>query len=253
MWKKERLKDEIYKTLPKDVVIQNLSFFPGKVVISGYAHISKSGQIKALEKQLSVKSSWIVKYTLISISGNFNTEILEIIFGSIPRLEINSVDIDQLTKLVYITFQKQPINFLSVLKSIQTKIKVNIKVKGLDSDQFISVLELTEKQSKNTYLEDINNQKIDVQDLKSKIETLLPSWIKTTKIVVFSDHVEIQTENDLSDLERINFLTLLLESQISLKIEIKQVYTLENQLQSIENLLKNYLTFFSVTPIDTNK
>ncbi len=253
LWSKERIKDQINKTTPNDVVIQNLSFFPGKIIISCYGHISKLGKIKSIEKQLSLKSGWTVKYTIIPISGNFDTEFLDSLFNAIPRLEINSVSINQQTKNVAITFQKNPTNFLRTLQEIESKLKFTIKVNSLESENFITLLELGDMSKKDSYLDDINKEKIDIQDLKTKIKSLLPTWIKTSKITAKKDRVEIFTTNDISDIERISFLTLLLESQIGLKIEIKQSYSKESQISTLENLLKNYFKEFSIETDNTKK
>ena len=246
MWTKERIKDQIYKTTPNDVVIQNLSFFPSKVVITGYCHVSKLGQLKSNEKNLSLKSSWQIRYSIIPVSGNFNKEILDSLLSILPRLEINSITVDDNRKLLYITFQNNPVNFLNQLNVIESKVKVKIKVNSLENEKYLSTLELTEISKKNDLSEDLNNSKIDLNDLKIKIEGLLPSWIKTSKITLFNDRVEIQTDNDISDIERIGFLTLLLESQIGLKIDIKQSYKIENQIETLTNLLKLYFTDFSI-------
>ena len=55
MWTKERIKDQIYKTTPNDVVIQNLSFFPRKVVMTDYCHVSKLVKLKYNENNLYLK------------------------------------------------------------------------------------------------------------------------------------------------------------------------------------------------------
>lgn len=247
MWSKERLKDQITKVTPNEVVIQNLSFFTSKVIISGYGHISRRGQLKTVEKQLSIKSQWNIKYDIIPVSGMFQKDYLNTIFLSIPRLEINSIEIDQKLKDISICFQKQPLNILKKLQELESSLNIKLSVNSIENSKLYSLDELNEQYEKMYKPSGVVNQKIDNTELKNKIRTLLPSWFKTTRINIFKDKAEILTNNDISDIERISFLNLLLESQIGLKIEIKQTYNTENQLEALSKFLKTYFNIFEIT------
>ncbi|OLS16765.1 MAG: Ribonuclease R [Candidatus Heimdallarchaeota archaeon LC_3] len=240
----------------KDIKVTKVAYFPKKIVLSGQTHISRKNQLLKVTRKLSKQFNWDIVTKFIFIDGNINEYLIDKIIEAFPqRYDIEKINIDLKNKkiLVHCFYEPNlPKLTLDMLKKVKNEFKITITLIDLKSANSTELSDLiTHSESFQSHKDESVN--INSQELENNILNLLPKWIKDPEIILpknlsktDNSTIILEVNNDFTDLERIKFLQILLESQIGYSVKIQQNYDIKPQLSIAENLLKEYLTEFEI-------
>jgi hypothetical protein len=223
--------------------------------VFGYCHISRKSHLNQLQRTLTRKSGWNVTFKMIGITGKVVDSYVEPILEIFPqKYEINTIHLDFDIKKITIDYQSP-----NDISNTVFEMLVNLQ-KNLNFQIRIKLPNESESRSVSSFLEDFKSSAIQPfynipqPDLKDRVHSLLPSWIKSPKIESTSKGIILSVKNDFSDNERLQFLQILLDSQLGYPIQINQVYSFEDQIQALKEIIKAHIQDFTIVQdIDSEK
>jgi hypothetical protein len=252
---KEQIAKQVLQEIKNIGKVSKVAYFPKKIVLTGQSHISGKNQLLKITRKLSRQYNWEIALKFIYIDGNVNEYLIEKVIESFPqRYDIEKLNIDLKNKklTIYCYYeQNAPKATLDMLKKVEDEFNINITLIDLESakssqlkDLIIQTNPVIDQQEEN--LVDINSE-----DLANNIISLLPKWVNEPEVNIpknlqknGSSSIILEVKNDFTDIERIQFLEMLLETQIGFPVKIEQKYDINPQIEIAENAVNLYLNEF---------
>ncbi|MFW9928861.1 MAG: ribonuclease catalytic domain-containing protein [Candidatus Thorarchaeota archaeon] len=143
------------------------------------------------------------------------------------------------------------------LKVTEKEFNLKIYLNNVDTGKTDSIFDLLKHLDSTTTTDPDENSKSSQQVIQQQLTGLLPSWVKEPKILFNSKNREqmitLEVKNDFTDIERLQFLEILLENQVGQPIKIKQSYDYQPQVDLTKNIINKYIKDYVLDVQEENR